>query len=429
MKHRWLAGLSAIPVAVGSTIAALAVVAAPTGAAPTGPVVQTFSTCTGSEQQWTPPSGVDTFVVEVFGAQGGAGSGGRPSGKGGSITATFQRVAPNSAPFRFTVGCRGRSGAEGGQGGAANGNLGRGGNGGGAAPGLPAGGGGGGVSSLVAGSGAFAIIAAGGGGGGGAGPIGLNPNSGAGGGGVGGLGSSQAGNPGFLISIKDLLGSISKPLAQLLDLNLALGAKGGGACANPGSAGVGGSPDGKAGIGLGGGGKGGGGGSTYTYGGGGGGGGVQGGGGGGSSSSGAAGGGGGCAAAGAMSGSPYTLSNITTATGVRSGDGLVRVTYTPAPPAPTTPAVTNVLPSSGFAGDSVLIQGTNFLVTSKPSCIAPIVAHFGNADTLVGNAAESQMIVNAPTHAPGSVDVTVTNNCGETSPVSAAGHFTYQVHE
>ncbi|GAA3519227.1 hypothetical protein GCM10022234_13480 [Aeromicrobium panaciterrae] len=91
------------------------------------------------------------------------------------------------------------------------------------------------------------------------------------------------------------------------------------------------------------------------------------------------------------------------------------------------PAVTQVSPSSGTAGTSVTINGTLLL-----GCSGPLpVFHFGDVDVAFGDPgypagmSDTQAIVTAPPHALGTVDITVTNQCNLTSPVSPTAKFTY----
>lgn len=103
------------------------------------------------------------------------------------------------------------------------------------------------------------------------------------------------------------------------------------------------------------------------------------------------------------------------------------ITYTPLTAEPTTPTVTGLSSPSGFAGDPVTVNGTNFDV---PSC-SPIVVRFGTvvAGQIAAPTATAVSVI-VPTNTPGStVDVTVTNSCGETSPVTPADLYTYTIHE
>jgi hypothetical protein len=275
-------------------------------------VVCTF-TYTGNAQSWTVPEGVTQATFDVSGAQGGGTPGGDgviQGGKGGEATATIP-VTPGDT-LQVNVGGKGGDGDPNGPGGAGGFN-------GGAAGGVgccSGPGGGGGASDVrrdTDASGDFAlaerIIVAGGGGGtggfaGGAGGVG-GGLSGADGGTTGlsgadggGGGTQEDGGDGGLGQVFD---------EQVFGDN---GSKG-----DLGDGGEGGE-----GISIGDGGGGGGGG---YYGGGGGGGGISGGGGGG--------------------GSGFGPSGVVFDSGVRSGDGLVTITYT-TPVDTTPPTVTDTSP-------------------------------------------------------------------------------------
>jgi hypothetical protein len=159
---------------------------------PTGSMTFSF---TGAMQTFVVPAGVTQVTIEAFGAQGGAGSNGTSmdpgaGGNGGAVTATIA-VAPGDT-LSVLVGGRGGDGTDLG-GGTSGWN---GGGPGGTGPGYVAfgvnlgGGGGGGASDVRHGGGdeAHRVIVAGGGGGGGTGGLG-----GADGGGNGGLGGGLVG--------------------------------------------------------------------------------------------------------------------------------------------------------------------------------------------------------------------------------------------
>jgi hypothetical protein len=249
--------------------------------------------CTGAPETWTVPAGAGSLTFELFGAQGGAGSGDVPGGLGGKTTLTASSANPGET-LQINVGCSGDSTA--------------------GPPGFPAGGQGG---ELLLGSGGtggghsdvraqtpdgfIPFLVAGGGGGGGCTQL-----LGTGGpGGQGGGAEGTAGEDGTLLGI----GSIGV-------------VGGGGGAGKQQASGFGGEGtergtlDGAPGDLLEGGN---GGGTTLLCGGGGGGSGLFGGGGGGASIAGGGGGGGGSGA-----GAPGT--SPTLEPGVREGDGLVRIT-------------------------------------------------------------------------------------------------------
>ena len=291
-------------VALVAAMAALLIAssASPVHAAGSCTTTAGTTTCTfaytGAAQSWTVPTGVTQATFDVFGAQGGSEPTGKPGGLGGEATATIA-VNPGDT-LQVNVGGAGmnsnptQSGGGGFNGGGSGGS------------GSPSGGGGGGASDVR--SGAFGlgdrIIVAGGGGGaggiGGAGGVGGGLSGGAGGdhtsvygtSGGGGGGTSSAGGSG------------------------GAGSSGNGSAGGSGFGGFGGRGDGFDG------GAGGGGGGGY-YGGGGGGGGTA----------GPGGGGGG-------GGSGFGPSSVVFNSGVRSGDGLVTITYTE--PKETTPPTVSV---------------------------------------------------------------------------------------
>lgn len=255
------------------------------------PVV--FDTC--GTKAWTVPAGVTSATFVVSGAAGGAGIGGHaPGGRGGESTATLG-VTPGQT-FTIVVGCRGGNGAlnTGGVGGTGDGT---GGSGGGATNGAGGGGGGSSVSR-----GALPVIVAGGGGGGGGSSSGDESEGGSGG------GANQNGANG-----ED--GVCTPPAGGRGATTSAPGAGGTGPTnGSPGSGTDGG--DGTVN------------GTQSTTGSGGGGGGYFGGGGGAASDNQGCGGGGG--------GSGFAVpeaTGVSFVNGVRSGDGLVTITFTVAAPA------------------------------------------------------------------------------------------------
>jgi hypothetical protein len=256
---------------------------------PSGSNVTCTFTYTGNAQSWTVPDGVTQATFDVSGAQGGADFlGFAPGGLGGEATATIS-VTPGET-LQVNVGGKGGNGLDGGAGGTGGFNGGAaGGNGCCEGPG-----GGGGASDVrrdTNASGDFAlaerIIVAGGGGGGG----------GFGGDGVGGVGGGLSGGPGANCSGGG-------------------GSVGGGGGGTSSEGGAGGGNGGKGDLGTGG--AGGAGIDASDDGGGGGGGGYYGGGGGGAGFCGGGGGG----------GSGFGPTGVVFNSGVRSGDGLVTITYT-----------------------------------------------------------------------------------------------------
>jgi hypothetical protein len=228
------------------------------------------------------PDGVQTLIVEAYGAEGGSGTGGFPGGRGGGLRGTLS-VDPEEQ-LLIAIGSRGEdaSGIVAGDGG-----FNGGGDGGSTEPAGAAGGGGGGASDVRQfpfGPDDRLVVAAGGGGGGGW------LVSGDGVGGHGGVDGTD-GIDGF-------------PGAR------------GGVRGGAGGAGGAGTPSGSPGSSIGVGGDGG---SGDVMGGGGGGGGANGGGGGGGSDQPLGGGGGG-------GGSGILPADALDETGARSGDGLVRIT-------------------------------------------------------------------------------------------------------
>jgi Glycine rich protein len=287
---------------------------------PSGSEVVCTFTYTGAAQSWTVPEGVTQATFDVFGAQGGTEPRGNRSGGGGGKAHATIAVTPGDT-LQVNVGGVGGT-AAGGAGGAGGFN-------GGAAGGsaiVESSGGGGGASDIRTGAFALAdrIIVAGGGGGAG----GSN-------GGVGGAGGGIVGGPG-------------DPAAGG-GPNGRGGLGGTASSGGEGGAGAGGGGPGETGS-LGVGGRGGS--VDFTGGGGGGGGGYYGGGGGGAGQQGGGGGG----------GSGYVdpqASDVQFQSGVRSGNGLVTITYTP--------PHTNTAPTIEVVGgpDSTCLSDTSARTTLK----------------------------------------------------------------
>ncbi len=241
----------------------------------------------GTPQTWTVPAGVTQATFEVLGAQGGDGGAdicGPAGGLGGETTA----ILPVTAGSLFTIIAAGQGVLEG-PGGFGGGGAG------GANDASGAGGDGGGGGSSVSGPGPTLLLAAGGGGGS------VGCDSGLKGGYGGGL-SGTAASPGF----DPNSGSVGEPGTQSEGGEGGSGGLGGtGASGGKGELGEGGAgaPGSATGCEFGGGGGGGG-----YYGG---------------------GGGGGCIGGGGGSGfvTPSAASS-SSQTGVREGDGLVRISYT-----------------------------------------------------------------------------------------------------
>ncbi len=355
--------LGALVLAGAGVVTTWAAPAVPAAAAPT----VTELTTVGSHE-FVVPAGVLAVTVEAFGAQGGTGNNSGEAvagGLGGSATATIE-VTPGET-LQVTVGGAGGA-APGGSGGAAGANGG--GAGGSDGAGAFGGGGGGGGMSDVRRTGTILVAAGGGGGGGG------NEGGTGGAGGAGG-GDGSDGMPGG-------------------------GGQGGASGGNGGAGGVGASVNGADGT-PGQGGAGGGG-STAFEAGGGGGGGVNGGGGGGASSAASPIGGGG-----GGGGSGTTPDGTGMVDGVRTGDGMVRLTYE-ATPAPT---VGSVSPSAGpqAGGQSVTVTGTGVTPTATVT-IGGVAA----TDVVVDPSGTSLTAV-TPAGTIGPADVVVTTVGGSSAPV------------
>ena len=319
-------------------------------------VVCTFN-FTGAAQSWTVPEGVTQATFDVYGAQGGSEAGGRAGGGlGGKASATIA-VTPGNT-LQINVGGAGNPGVGGGAGGAGGFNGGAaGGNGCFSGPG-----GGGGASDVRSGDFELADRVIVGGGGGGAGGFV---------GGAGGFGGGSQGGPGG---------------------NSGSGSGGGGGTSTIGGAGgvgEGGGADGDDGsIGTGGSGgaapcldsvdDAGGGGGGYYGGGGGGGGGFAGGGGGG--------------------GSGFGPSGVVFSEGgVRSGNGLVTITYTPpdtTPPDTRAPKVKSTFPrGGGEVGPAANIRAT-FSEDMRPASVINAFKLFKKGST---NQIDAQVSYDAAT--------------------------------
>jgi hypothetical protein len=80
------------------------------------------------------------------------------------------------------------------------------------------------------------------------------------------------------------------------------------------------------------------------------------------------------------------------------------------------PTVTSISPSSGTAGTYVTITGCGFDTAES--------VQFGTADAFFGAFSDTKIVAVSPSHAVGTVDVTVTNDNG-TSATTPADQFTY----
>ena len=273
----------------GALALATLVVASLAFAAPAAATTETFN-YTGAAQTWTVPAGVTSATFDLYGAEGGGySSTGFASGLGGRATATIG-VTPGES-IQVNVGGKGAISSDASGGGGFNG-------GGGVEAGsglVTAGGGGGGASDIRIGGVALAnrVLVAGGGGGSGSqqcgGGVGVAGGSG------GGLSGDAGGSGGCSDPDKNGGGGGTQ---------IAGGAAGGGA-ATAGSLGLGGDGD-RTPLCLG---------CSLYYSSGGGGGGYY-------------GGGGGQKGSGGGGGSGYGPASTVFQTGVRSGNGVVTVTYT-----------------------------------------------------------------------------------------------------
>jgi hypothetical protein len=124
--------------------------------------------------------------------------------------------------------------------------------------------------------------------------------------------------------------------------------------------------------------------------------------------------------------------NVTVVTPGGSSSKVVTFTYT-APPAEAKPGelpvVSAVEPNHGTrAGfNQVRIKGEH-LTPSNGVCVQcnGDVVHFGSANVAVAQGSSTELLVNAPPHATGAVDVTVTTNPGGTSMASPSDLYTYE---
>ena len=272
---------------------------------PSGSEVVCTFTYTGAAQSWTVPEGVTQATFDVFGAQGGSDERGQAGGLGGKASATIA-VTPGDT-LQINVGGAGSPGVAGGAGGAGGFNGGAaGGNGCFSGPG-----GGGGASDVRSGDFELADRVIVGGGGGGAGGFF---------GGAGGFGGGSQGGP----------GDTGRPSGAAQGG----GGGGGGTSTAGGAGGVGqrAGVDGEDG-GTGTGGSGGGANCTSFI--------DDAGGGGGGGYFGGGGGGGGFSGGGGGGGSGFGPSGVVFSdSGVRSGNGLVTITYTT--PDSTAPTVSSI---------------------------------------------------------------------------------------
>lgn len=260
--------------------------------------------CVNGPQVWMVPAGVDTITVDAFGAQGGNGPDSVAAdvgGLGGQATATF--AVTSGETLQINVGCKGGDGPENpGPGGAGGFN---GGGTGGTADANGGGAGGGGASDVRRGAFSLAdrLIVAGGGGGAGGGVSSCGGGAGGDGGGLTGADGEETGCPAFG-------GDPGLGGTDTAGGDGGAGSSPGGESGDDGSAGVGGAGGASVMGDLEGSGGGGGGGGFF---GGGGGGGAQ------TDVGSAKGSGGG-------GGSGFGPPGTVFATGVRAGDGLIRIT-------------------------------------------------------------------------------------------------------
>jgi hypothetical protein len=93
------------------------------------------------------------------------------------------------------------------------------------------------------------------------------------------------------------------------------------------------------------------------------------------------------------------------------------------------PVVSAVEPNHGsHAGfNEVRIKGEH-LTPNNGVCVQcnGDVVHFGDANVVVAQGTSTELLVNAPPHAAGAVDVTVTTNPGGTSMTSPSDSYTYE---
>jgi hypothetical protein len=109
-----------------------------------------------------------------------------------------------------------------------------------------------------------------------------------------------------------------------------------------------------------------------------------------------------------------------------------KFTYSGAEPvqeAGATPVVSSVEPNHGrhTGFNEVRIRGEH-LTPNDVLCIQcnGDVVHFGTTSVVVQQGVPGELLVIAPPHATGTVDVTVTTNPGATSATSSADHYTYE---
>ena len=369
--------LIAVSLALGLSLYAAPYVALHAGAVP--PPVSVPFAYTGAAQSWTVPASVTQASFDVLGAQGGANNAGAAGGLGGQATATLT-VVPGQV-IEVLVGGQGGTGGAGFNGG------------GDASSGGPPGGGGGGGSDIRTGAcaattsctlAARAIVAGGGGGAGASSQAGLGAVGGSGGGltgTAGGVTVNGAGSGG--------------------QGTQAAGGSGGSALAgSPGLAGV---------LGIGGDG----GGNGYRPGGGGGG--YYGGGGGGGDNDTntpvEAGSGGG--------GSGFGPTGVIFQTGVRAGDGLITITYTP-----TATTTTLAAPSATL----VTGQSVTYNATVNPVPDAGTVSFADGGTPITGCTSQTVSAIDGtatctlsyPTSGTHSVVATYSGDAGYASSASAA---------
>ena len=264
----------------------------------------------GTDQTWTVPTGVTQATFDVFGAQGGGLSGFDPGGKGGETKATIP-VVP-STTFSIVVAGQGHGFCVGFGDGA-------GGFGGGGSGGAGCNGAGGGGASSVSEGGSPALLVAGGGGGA---ANSTAANGGSGGGPTGDPGQSEGDPTGVGAPGTQSGGGVATGDATSGEAGQG-GTGGTDGCSNPGTTG------------------GGGGGGYYG-----------------------GAGGGGCAGGGGGSGYADPSLTATSNTGVRSGNGVVTITYTlPATTSATTASVTGtgstVVGGGGTLTDTLTVTGTS----------------------------------------------------------------------
>ena len=88
----------------------------------------------------------------------------------------------------------------------------------------------------------------------------------------------------------------------------------------------------------------------------------------------------------------------------------------PAEPEAKAPAISSINPESGYVGDAVTINGTDFGATADANTVK-----FGSATAEITSASQTSLVVKAPKNNPGAVKVTVTTSGGTSSSVT----FTY----